>query len=106
METKTIETPISKHKVELKLWITGRDRRAIDSIYYADLDIGMKGASPEIGGVKGNLFDKAQDKTLEVWVVSVDGSNEKIVDKVLDMNAEDFSFVITEINKITQKKTE
>jgi hypothetical protein len=104
METKIIETPVDKIKVELKCWLTGRDRRAIDSIFYGDLEIGIKGNAPEIGGIKGGLYNKAQDKAIEIMVVSVNGNNEDVLNKVLDMKDEDFNFVLAEVDKITKKK--
>ena len=105
MENKIIETPIGKHKVELKCWLTGRDRRAIQSVYYEGFDISVNKENPEIKGIKGSLINKAQDKTFEIIVLSIDGKKENIVDRILDMNDKDFDFVVDEINKITEKKT-
>ena len=34
-------------------------------------------------------------------IVSINGSNENIVDTVLDMRDEDFNFIVAEIDKIT-----
>ena len=105
METKTVETPIGKHKVELKCQLTGRDRRAIQSVYYEELDIGVSQQNPEVKGIKGSIINKAQDKLFEVIVLSIDGKKEKIIDTILDMVDVDFDFIVSEINKITEKKT-
>lgn len=105
METTTIETPLEKHKVELKKSLTGRDRRAIQSVYYEDLDIEVNQQAPEMKGIKGTVVNKAQDRTFETVVISIDGSKENIVDKILDMRDDDFDFIVKEINKITEKKT-
>ena len=106
METKTIETPIGKQKVELKCWLTGRDRRAIDSVFYEDVKIGMVDNKPDVDGFKGSLINKAQDRLLEVIVVSVDGVTEGCLDKVLEMREDDFNFVLKEVEEITKKKIE
>ena len=105
MDTKIVETPIGKHKVELKCWLTGRDRRAITSVYYEELDIGVKENSPEIKGIKGSVVNRAQDKVFETIVLSVDDKKEDIVQRILDMRDTDFDFIVDEINKITEKKT-
>jgi hypothetical protein len=105
-ETIKTTTPVDKHEVVFKKWITGRDRRGIDSIYYGEIEVGLNQNNPEVKGLKGSTFNKAQDKTIETLVVSVDGKKENVVDAVLDMRAEDFDFVINKMNEITSKKKE
>jgi hypothetical protein len=103
METIKITTPIDKIAVELKPYITGGENRQIQNIFME-----MAKVNVETGGVvntslegKSEIMNKAQDKTIELMVVSVDGSKEDIVKKVLDLKSVDFEFVIAEINKVT-----
>lgn len=106
-ETKFVETPVGKHKVELKCWLTGGDRRALRSVYTENAVISIVEEKPEIKGMSGSLVDKAEDKAIEIIVVSIDGDKENLVKRILDMRDEDCNFVIKEINKITsEKKTE
>lgn len=106
-ETKTIETPVEKHRVEVKLWLTGGDRRALRSVYTENAQIEMKGEVPEIKNISGSLVDKAEDKSIEIMIVSIDGNKENILKRVLEMRDEDYDFVIKSIQEITsQKKTE
>ncbi|MCX6113139.1 MAG: hypothetical protein NTY22_07675 [Proteobacteria bacterium] len=104
MDTKIIETPIEKHKVEVKLWLTGLDRRALRSVYVENAKIEMVGDKPEIKNISGSLVDKAEDKAIEIMVVSVDGNSEDIVKRILEMKDEDCDFVIKSINEITNEK--
>ena len=104
METKIIETPIGKRKIELKCWLTGRDRRAIESVFYEEIDISVSGEKPDVKGIKGGIINRAQDKLIETVVVSIDGSGDNILNTVLDMHDDDFSFLIKEIDEITKKK--
>lgn len=105
-ETKIIETPIEKHKVELKCWLTGGDRRALRSVYTENAQIEMKGDKPEIKNLSGSLVDKAEDKAIEIMVVSIDGNKENIIKRILEMRDDDCDFVIKAINEITvEKKT-
>ncbi len=104
METKIIETPVERRKVELKCWLTGRDRRAIDSVFYADIDIGVKNKEPEISGMKGNLINKAQDKVIETMIISIDDNKEDILNRFLEMRDDDCDFIFKEIEAITKKK--
>lgn len=104
MDYKIIETPIAKDKIELKVWLTGGDRRAIDSILSDEMNISMSGPEMGVTGFKGSVMSKMQDKTFETVIVSINDSKENIVQRVLDMRDEDFDFVVEEINKITKKK--
>jgi len=104
IETETIETPIGKHKVQLKSWITGRDRRELRSVYLEEAEFGVSEREPQIKGLTGKIVEKAEDKAIEVVVVSVDGSRENVVKRVLDMRDEDYEFVMRRIHQITKEK--
>lgn len=99
-ETKIIETPIGKHKIEIKTYLTGREKRAITNVY---LESGIE-VSPDSESVKGitpEFIDKAQDLAWNTIVCSIDGNAENIVNTILDMRIEDYEFVVSEVNKIT-----
>lgn len=102
-ETKTFETLIGKNQVEIKTYLTGREKRALTNVFLtSELNF-----DPDNGSVKGmnaELIDKAQDLAWQTVIVSIDGSNENIVDKILDMRVEDYNQVIEEVNKITSVK--
>lgn len=100
-ETKVIETPVSKQKVEIKTYLTGRERRALTNVFIGKVDFSQEG---KVNNIDSTVLDKAQDLAWETVIVSVDGSNENIVDKVLDMRIDDYNFVIAEVNKITSVK--
>lgn len=96
METKEIITPVGQHKIVLKSWLTGREKRLIQSVLLSDVN--LKEGKYEIIGDK---LTEMQDRTIETIVVSVDGSSDKNLEKILDMHSADFDFVLAEINKIT-----
>lgn len=109
-ETKEITTPVSQNKIVLKAWITGREKRAISQVYLdganfdtnnVDKDGALKNAS-----FKGDIVNKAQDATINAIAVSFDGLTEKVLDSILDLRAEDFEFIVAEINKIANPKSE
>lgn len=84
-----IETPVSKHKVEIRDWLTGGEKRSLT----------------EKGG--GEASALALVGTL---VVSINGSSEKIMDQMDAMHGKDFDFILTELatvaeNSSYQKKT-
>jgi hypothetical protein len=100
-DTKIIETPVGKHKVELKLWLTGADKRALRSVYTDEMEISVKGETPEIKNVLGSMINKAEDKAIETVVVSVNGTKENIIKTLLEMRSEDYDFVMDAINELT-----
>lgn len=98
-ETKTIETPIGKQKVEIKTWLTGREKRAITSLFLGNASIGDQGKGNI--NLSADIVNQAQDESFKSVIVSIDGKKENIVNSILDMRGEDYDFVVAEINKIT-----
>jgi hypothetical protein len=99
-QTKDLTTP-NNHKVVIKTYITGREERAIRNVYLENIDVTGQGT---IKDIKADLVGKAENKAIEVLVVSVDGKTENLVDVVLDLRKEDYDFVIENINEIIGDK--
>jgi hypothetical protein len=100
-ESISITTPVGKKKIVIKSWLTGREKRLIQSVFIDDTE--FQGGEYKISGKK---LTEAQDKTIETMVISVDGDSNKVLEKILDMNSEDFDFILVEINKISSPTTE
>ena len=61
-ETKTITTPVAKHEVVLKSYVTGREKRAYTAIF-------LKGGvsfstTGEIKGMQGDMYEEAENLLL------------------------------------------
>lgn len=103
-ETKEIVTPIGKHKVVLYEWLTGRERRNIRSVLLEGINFEQSPDNEEASpgyNIQGSIINKAQDKSFESVIKSIDGKTEGIADIVLDMRDEDFDFIVLEVDKIT-----
>lgn len=103
MDTKKIITPVEKIEVELKSFITGRDKRMIRNVYLKNTQFeveGMKTKNSKVDMEK--ITNGAEDTALSIVVISVNGKKEKILDTLLAMRSKDFDFVVKEVNKITQ----
>lgn len=114
----TIETPIGKHKVELRPWITGRQREYINEPLYSSVNMKaqMTGAKPDVqmGNFDVNKYiTESSHRELEVFVLSVEGLAElevegkkvKAWEYVLDhMHEDDAAFIKAEIDKTSKKK--
>ena len=99
-ETTIIVTPIDGIEVIVKKWLTGREKREIQSVFY-DTKITANDMS-----ISGDKLTLAQDKTVEVTVISVNGKSDKILDDILDMKADDYDYVMEELNRITAPNDE
>ena len=106
---KTIETPVGKHKVEIKEWITGADREYINEPMYGAVNTKPQVidgvADMQFGNfdIKGFVTESGH-REITSFVVSVDGVKEKVLDLVLNMHESDTDFVKSEIEKISKKK--
>lgn len=102
-ETKEIITPIGKHKLILKAWVTGREKRSIRKplLNGMKFEIGKDGT--KLGDIKSSdLVDGAEDAKIQAIVVSVNDKNDKVLDAILDMQEKDYAFVVDEINRISK----
>ena len=115
-ETITIETPIDKHIVVLKSYITGREQRTLTNIFVAgmkDMKVSAVNQDINVPEVNTNLLDQAENEAWRLVIVSIDGHKDgdvvedkpySIVDAVLDMKLKDYEMVAGKIKEITQDK--
>jgi hypothetical protein len=99
-ETKKIVTPVDKHEVELKAWLVGFEREEYEKVRlnYVQLD---ETGKPDITKIKvGDLIDAMTKKAIELVVVSVDGSTDKILERVMSLKEKDYLFVKDEVMKV------
>lgn len=119
-ERGTVQLPNLEHSgasIILYEYITGRDKRAIESIYLDQAQISSKtnskdkSGSVEISGVSGSVNQAMQDCAIKCVVKEiVTKSGEKITDEkakldfILDLRDSDYDEVIKAINAITDPK--
>ena len=99
-ETRILETPMKKQEVIVNTYLTGREQRQLRDIMLKDFTF-SGGEKAEAQGFKGSLVEKVEDLTIDLLVVSVGGvkGSEK-TNALLDMQAEDYNFIMTELDKI------
>ena len=102
-ETIEIETP-NKHKVVLKSWLTGREKRGLKKPLMNRMKLDIEGKGVLEDAHLGELYEEMEDLTIKAVVVSVDGDTENVVEKVLNLKEEDYDFVLAEIDKIVKKE--
>lgn len=99
METKTIETPFKGSKVEIKTYLTAKEEQEIQRILFDSAEI-SQGVVSELKGSKGEVILNMEKKLMELAVVSIDDDKDKIVERLLDMPAQDYDFVKKEVDRM------
>lgn len=114
--TKEITLEKSGATVVLFDYITGRDRRSIESVYFDQARITQKAGADkksevEINGVSGSVSHLMQDATIKVVVKEIklaDGAvindKKKVLDFILDLHEAEYDLVIKQINEVTDPK--
>lgn len=102
-ETQTITTPVSKQEVVINTYLTGREKRQLQNVFLQG-DLAFNPDSKNVTGINFSLIDKEQDLAWSLVVVSIDGSKEDVVTKILDMRAEDYDFIVANVNAIRKDK--
>lgn len=101
----TITTPINAHTVELKDWITGRDVENINGAFFEGTKIKPTATGTvEFSNIDLSKTTEVTHKTIEAWVLSVDGVRDNILEDVLNMHRDDYQAVIQAIEELGKKK--
>ncbi len=100
-ETITVETPVDKHKVVIHKWLTGGEKRNITNALLEGAEFSQEQLDKPI--VKGEMIKKMQDVTIDMIIVSINGSDKDKVKTLEDMRVPDFDFVMDKINEISNE---
>lgn len=100
-ETKEVVLP-SGAKVSLYTYITARERNQFRDELYKDVRINMNPTGQnDMSGVGGESLLKAEHKALEVVMVSLNGSTENCIERLLDGSPQDYDAVVAAVNEVT-----
>lgn len=106
MNTHKITTPIGGQEIEIRQWITGRQAEYIDELQYEAVAVKANiGGTADIENIDlKKMISETNHRKIETFVVSVDGTFESILDRVLDMHEEDTKFILDAIEEQRKKK--
>lgn len=101
-EQVELTTPVTKAKVVVRGYATGRLKQAISALYLAGVTVesDAAGKTKSVSSVNGLVGQQATNKAIEMLVLSVNGATDGVLDAVLDLPEEDFDFIVDEVNKI------
>jgi len=103
MDRATVEIKLPKtgKKVVLNEYLTAAEERTIKNSFLGDVTFKYKGKEAESSDVQATRGDVQEDKTLELMVVSVDGSKENILPTLHNLPSKDFRFLKAKIEELT-----
>ena len=107
-ETKTITTPVGKQVIEIKTYLIGREKRALQNVFVSS-KMNVSAESQSVSGFDVATINQAQNLAWNTVIVSIDGKKDgvdgfSVVEAILDMRSEDYDFVVNSINELTAEK--
>jgi hypothetical protein len=107
----TLLTTSNGHQIELKTYITGREKRAINEVFFREMEMRQKGNEHEISGIKGSVTFEAENKTFESVIQSITPANREritekkaMIDFLLDLPVDEYETVVAAVNEISNPK--
>lgn len=91
-ETKELTTPTGLHKITVRAYLTGVDRRANRKLIW---DLSKEGRGDTI-----EALEAAENALIGQILLSLDGSSESVLERTLALPAQDYDFVIDTVNEI------
>ncbi len=102
---QTLTTPVNGHVIVLREWITGRDVEHINGAFFEGTKVKpTAGGTVEFGAIDLSKSTEVTHRTIQAWVVSVDGVQENVLEDVLNMHKDDYAFVVASIDEMAKKK--
>lgn len=103
MDRPTVEItlPKTKKKLVLNEYLTAAEERTIKNSFLGDVTFKYKGKEAESSDVQATRADVQEDKTIELMVVSIDGSKENIISTVQNLPSKDHRFLMNKIEELT-----
>ena len=107
-DTYTITTKVAKAQVVLRKWITGKAREDIEAILMNAMSVDVNTAQEGSGKLNnaGQAYTDHKHKEIEAFVVSVNGSEEGVVEAVLSLPEADTNLIREEIKKNSHETDE
>ncbi|MBI2025415.1 hypothetical protein HYT04_01345 [Candidatus Kaiserbacteria bacterium] len=101
MERETIKTKTPSGKeLELKAWLTARERNELRRVFLEGVSIDPNRKDANLKDLSGDVLEKAEHKYVEIVVAKYDGSNERVLERLLDASPAEYDFAVAEAGKI------
>lgn len=102
-ETKTVKTS-GGTDVVYKAWISGGEFNELQSVWLSGASVKMDGNEAKIDGFSPTLQYEAQEKMIELLVVSVGGDTNGCLQAVKDLPRAEYDEVVAVLEAVSGKK--
>lgn len=102
--TTEITTP-SGTKAVIKTYLTARESNQLKQVLFANLKMSMTDLSSgktEVQEIPATVLLDQERKTLELLIVSFNGSAENIIDRIFDLPTSEYDALVAEVNKVAR----
>jgi hypothetical protein len=89
------------HIIIFNEYLTGREKRIIKNAIWTGKSMQIKDGKGESDAVPMEQLDLPTDKTIELMVMSIDGSDKDILQRILDLRDRDYDDVLEKIEELT-----
>ena len=103
-ETTTFKTP-GGHEVVLKTYLTAREANQLKAVLYKSINMSMSdlaNGTTEIKDIPATALLEQEREALKTVIVSLDGNQENVAERLLDLRSDEYDAVIAEVNKVTK----
>lgn len=100
-ETIELKLPVSGKVAVLRGYITGRIDQQIQGVFLEETAIEADSKGSQSVKMKASLTQLANNKAIELIVLSIDGNTDNILDQVLDLHSDDYKAVIAKVNEVS-----
>lgn len=103
-ETTSFKTP-GGHEVVLKTYLTAREANQLKQVLYKSINMSMTdiaSGKTEIKDIPATALLEQEREALKTVIVSLDGNQENVVERLLDLRSDEYDAVIAEVNKVTK----
>jgi 3-deoxy-D-arabino-heptulosonate 7-phosphate (DAHP) synthase class II len=86
--------------------MTAGERQQLKNVFLRGMKLDLSTGQPKVGEIDPKILNEAENKTIELMVVSINGEKGNILSKVLNWKTEDYDYLMSEINKLTKASEE
>lgn len=98
--THTLTTP-KGHEIVFKDWINGREKQKIDGALMSGFDTDGEGDNMR-PVISSTMLAAKENASIEAIIVSVDGNEIDVLNRVLDLHVIDYTFIKNHLNEIIE----
>lgn len=100
-ETVQFKTKSGKHTAELLTYLTRRERRQVTQALFGTKELAIDGKNDVKASINMAATGLAEDKTIELALVELDGSKENILERYLDLPDQEADEIKGKIDELT-----